>query len=302
MATCDVCEREITGKPATSRRGRWGLVLCHTCWARLRGQERKRATLEAQAEAIWKDGPPYAWPLCELCGGDLDAQGLGYYTTKGTPRRFCSTWCKATRNSRVGAPIRAAQMQERVKRGLWQNPAEYHTSETLKAAALTGAEVRAEQHRAALEAGTWANPADAPGAREKLSRPRVHGDDPDLHAAIEKLRRGFGVADLNQAEAEAHRAYRRRQGRAMRRRPSNLVLRAARERAGLSKAALARAVGVALNTAWGWEAYGARPRDSETRRRVAEVLGCWPWSGDGPGWNYAEHDRADVVFMRLEGK
>jgi len=49
--------------------------------------------------------------------------------------------------------------------------------------------------------------------------------------------------------------------------------------AGLSKAELARRLGMALNTVWGWESHGAQPRDPETRRQVAELLGCDPWPG-----------------------
>ncbi len=282
MRTCDVCGRELTGKPAASRRGRWGLDLCHTCWQRLRKRERagqgSPPTLEERAGAAGAGGPPYAWPACELCGQDL-GDGDGYYTVKGKPRRFCSSWCKATANSRAGAPIRAEKARQRVRAGTWQNPAEHHTPDSLRAAALAGAAVRAEQHRAALEAGTWQNPADAPGARDKLSRPRVHGDNPALHRAMERLRSGLQVADLEPEEAEAHRTHNRARARALRRRPPNEALRAARRAAGLSIAELARRVGVAYNTAHRWEAYGAHARDLETRRRVALVLGCDPWAG-----------------------
>lgn len=85
------------------------------------------------------------------------------------------------------------------------------------------------------------------------------------------------MADLSEAEAEAHRAYSRTMARRLRRRPPNLALREARERAGLSKSELARRLGVALNTVWGWEAHGAHPRDPETRRQVVELVGCDPW-------------------------
>src|SRR5690606_33989195 len=93
VRACDVCGRELTGKPAASRRGRWGLDLCGACWQRLRKRELaqgRRPTPAERAEAAQLDGPPYAWPACELCGGDVDAHGLGYHTTKGRPRRFCS--------------------------------------------------------------------------------------------------------------------------------------------------------------------------------------------------------------------
>jgi ribosome-binding protein aMBF1 (putative translation factor) len=314
---CDVCNKEIKGKPAASRHGRWGLDLCHACWQRLRKRQLARQaeppTLEQRAEAAQQDGPPYVWPACELCGGDVDAHGLGYYTTKGKPRRFCSDWCRATRNSRVGAPIRAHKARQRVKAGTWQNPAEYHTPESLRAAALAGGEVRARQHRAALEAGTWQNPADAPGARAKLSRPRVHGNNPALHRAIEKLDQGYKVADLEPEEAEAHQthrralrtadperfqrysreAYRRRmateEGRAKQRarwraqrdrrkqQPPNEILKAAREKAGLSQAALANLVGISQTAVSQWERFSAVPQSAEVQSAVAEALGCWPW-------------------------
>ena len=63
--------------------------------------------------------------------------------------------------------------------------------------------------KAEVEAGTWRNPALTDEAREKLSRPRKHADNPTLHSAIEKLRQGTPVADLTPAEQEAHRTYRR---------------------------------------------------------------------------------------------
>jgi DNA-binding XRE family transcriptional regulator len=205
-------------------------------------------------------------------------------------------------------------MRGRVRAGLWENPATYQTPEEIRAAALVGAKVRAEQHRAALEAGTWQNPADAPGAREKLSQPRVHGDDPVLHAALEKLRQGLGVSGLTPEEAEAHRAYRRRlrtadperarcSGRSAYRRrvstpegqererwrwqqqyerllarPANDRMRSARERAGLSQAALAALVGVSASLVSKWERHSVMPADEEARRKVEAVLGAdiWP--------------------------
>ena len=130
----------------------------------MRAKERRRAAKPARVKVIREGGPPCSWPRCELCGEDVDAHGMGYYTTKGKPRRFCSDWCKATRNNRVGAPIRSPKARRRVKAGTWQNPAEHHTPESLRAASLAGAAVRREQHRAALEAGNWQNPADAPGS------------------------------------------------------------------------------------------------------------------------------------------
>jgi len=91
------------------------------------------------------------------------------------------------------------------------------------------------------------------------------------------------MADLTQPEAEAFRAHSRQLARRLRQRPPNLVFREARERAGLSQAEMARRLGVALNTVWNWEAHSAQARDAETRRRVADLLGCWPWE-------VAEHD------------
>lgn len=241
---------------------------------------RRRPTLAQRAEAAQLDGPLYAWPACELCGGDLDAHGLGYWTAKGRPRRFCSLLCRQTGNSRAGAPIRAELARQRVRAGTWQNPADYHTAETLQAAAEAGGAARAAQHLAALDAGTWQNPADAPGARDKLSRPRTTADNPHLHRAIERLGQGAAVGDLEPAEAEALRAWQRERARALRRRPPNLDLRAARQAAGLSIAELARRAGVAYNTAWRWDAHGAHPRDPETRRRAAAALGADPWADD----------------------
>jgi DNA-binding transcriptional regulator YiaG len=179
-----------------------------------------------------------------------------------------------------------------------------------------GGQARAEQHQAALDAGTWVNPADAPGAREKLSRPRVHTDNPDLHRAMEKLSQGLGMAELTNAEAETYRAYRREsraanpgrarehsrrsyrrrmaseEGRARERRKwerqrqrlearlPNAGVRVARERVGLSQSALAGLVGVSQSTVSKWERSGVVPRAAGVRAKVAEMLGCWVWPGD----------------------
>ena len=280
MRTCDVCERVITGKPATNERGRWGVVMCHACWQRARKHElaeERRASFPERVQAIQEEGPPYSWPCCELCGGDLDAHGLGYWTLKGKRRRHCCTWCKATANSRAGAPKRSAIQRARVRAGLWNNPGEHHTPESLRAAAKAGGAVRAEQHHVDLEAGTWSNPADAPGAREKLSRPRAHSDNPTLHRAIEKLTAGGKAADLTPEEAEAFRAHRRAQQRRLNQRPPNVALRQARKRAGLSLSETARRLGLTLNTVWRWEAHGARPKAANRAAAVA-LLGCDPWT------------------------
>jgi transcriptional regulator with XRE-family HTH domain len=58
----------------------------------------------------------------------------------------------------------------------------------------------------------------------------------------------------------------------------NDVLREARERAGLSQAALGEAVGVSASTVSRWETlYGAVPRSPQVRRKVRELLGVDPW-------------------------
>ena len=279
VKVCDVCEREIVGKPATSERGRWGMVMCHACWQRARKRElakERRATFAQRVQAIQEGGPPYVWPYCELCGGDLEAHGLGYYTLKGKRRRYCCTWCRATGNSRAGALKRSKIQKARVRVGLWNNPGEHHTPETLRAAACAGGAVRAEQHRDALDAGTWANPADAPGAREKLSRPRVHGDNPALHRAIERLGVGERMAALTPGEAEAFRAHSRELQRELNQRLPNEALRQARKRAGLSLAELALRLGLARNTVWRWEAHSARPTPSN-RAAAVQMLDCDPW-------------------------
>jgi ribosome-binding protein aMBF1 (putative translation factor) len=281
VRTCDVCGKTIEGKPATSRRGRWGLDLCGACYQRLRKREKAqqadRSSFAERVQAAQADGPPYSWPLCELCGEDVDQHGLGYYTSKGKPRRFCSILCRNTANSREGAPIRAAIQQQRVKAGLWQNPGDFVTDEERREFARMGGAVRAEQHQEALDEGTWENPADAPGAREKLSRPRKHGDNPDLHRALEKLKAGGSVTDLTEAEAAAHRKYKRKVERRRRQRPPNQALAAARERAGLSQAGLARQLGVAANTVHRWERHSAIPQP-ENRAAAVEILGCDPWA------------------------
>jgi hypothetical protein len=55
--------------------------------------------------------------------------------------------------------------------------------------------------------GRWRNPALDDQAREKLSLPRKHGDNPLLHSALEKLRRG-AMSGLTPEEQQVYRAYR----------------------------------------------------------------------------------------------
>lgn len=61
----------------------------------------------------------------------------------------------------------------------------------------------------------------------------------------------------------------------------NESLRKARERAKLSRAELAEQVGVSKSAVGKWERYGVVPRSIEVQRRVAEILGRWPWPENG---------------------
>lgn len=139
--------------------------------------------------------------ICDLCG-DLIPRDE-WYTSKGRERLYCSTTCKATANSRAGAPIRSRKAKERVARGEWINPR----------ARMTGEEISRVQSRASRAArlrevreGHWRNPAVDDRARRKLSRPRKHRGA--LHRAIEKLRLG-SMDSLTDAERRAWTKYRR---------------------------------------------------------------------------------------------
>jgi len=88
--------------------------------------------------------------------------------------------------------------------GRWKKPASIRRP--------TGEEQAEHARRGRLREvaeGRWRNPALEDVARMKLSRPRVHGDDPTLHRALEKLRGGEGMEGLTDEEREAHRRYRR---------------------------------------------------------------------------------------------
>ena len=143
--------------------------------------------------------------ICDHCRAEIPEE-IGNYTSKGKPRRYCSRNCQNTANSQAGADIRGQKVKQRMARGEWQNPA--------KLSPPTGKE---QARRARLgrkrevEAGTWRNPALTDEAREKLSRPRKHGDNPALHSAMEKLRQGYRVNQLTPEEQSAHRTYRREQ-------------------------------------------------------------------------------------------
>jgi hypothetical protein len=139
--------------------------------------------------------------VCDLCKGPIPPGD--WYTRRG-PRRFCSVDCRNTANSRAGATLRGQKAKKRVAEGRWLNPAKLNppTGEEQARSASLG-------RRREVAEGRWRNPALSEGARVKLSRPRKH--EGDLHRAIEKLKQGRSVADLTPEEAEAHRAYRRRQ-------------------------------------------------------------------------------------------
>jgi hypothetical protein len=140
--------------------------------------------------------------ICDHCLGTIPAD-MGWYTSKGKPRLYCGRDCRNAANSQAGAVARSRKAKERVQRGEWQNPHHLNppTPEEQGRRASLG-------RKREVEAGTWRNPADSPEAREKLSRPRKHDDNPVLHRALEKLKSGT-VADLTDEEAEAHRVYRR---------------------------------------------------------------------------------------------
>jgi len=126
----------------------------------------------------------YAWPLCELCGRPLD-EGDGRYTRKGKRRRFCSRECRNAHNSRAGAAIRAQKQRARVARGEWRSPLDAVRDNPARYQAWRArvAEGVRRARRQEVAEGRWRNPALSPEAREKLSRPRKHGDNPVLHAA-----------------------------------------------------------------------------------------------------------------------
>lgn len=146
--------------------------------------------------------------ICDQCGGEIPPH-LGDYTSKGSPRLHCSRDCRNTANSRAGAEERGRQARLRVAHGQWVNPATINKPDPANISAGVSLARKAE-----VEAGTWRNPALDDEAREKLSRPRVHTDDPILHSAIEKLGRGLRVNRLTPDEQRAHRAWRRNQRRA----------------------------------------------------------------------------------------
>lgn len=250
--------------------------------------------------------------VCDHCGEPFP-EGVSPYTTKGTPRLCCSRTCRNALNSRRGAEKRSRQAKARVQRGAWENPSpllqDDLTEEERDAYLQAVSEGVSAARKAEVEVGTWRNPALSAEAREKLSQPRVHGDNPALHRAIEKLGHGASVADLSPEEQNAHRKWRRdlyaarreeiqawrREWRRKRKateagrrqlqraqerqrarqaaREPNKALREARERAGLSQVALAEVVGLSQTAVAHWELYGYTPRDAEVRQAVEALLG-----------------------------
>jgi hypothetical protein len=86
------------------------------------------------------------------------------HTVKGKIRRFCSLMCRNTANSRAGNPERTRNLQERVARGEWVNPAHLRprTSQEQAPRARLG-------RKREVAAGIWRNPALGAEARAKLS-------------------------------------------------------------------------------------------------------------------------------------
>jgi|GEM_PF-2097130 len=249
--------------------------------------------------------------ICDLCGEPFPA-GVSHYTTKGKPRLHCSIECRQTANSRAGNPKRVRKVKERISRGEWENPSAFvreDATDEEREEQRRRIGVGAKRIRdAEVREGRWRNPALNDAAREKLSRPRTI-DDPVLHRAIERLGHGETMADLTTEEAEAYRAhsrarraarkdeanayarevYRKRMsteaGRTRERerwerrreqlaqRQPNARLRAARERAGLSQATLADAVGLTQVAVSRWERFGSVPRDPATQEAVEKLLG-----------------------------
>ncbi len=138
--------------------------------------------------------------ICDLCGEQIPRGE--WYTTKGQPRLHCSLECKQTANSRNGNPIRIAKLIKRIKAGLWKNPRADLDQGTISA--LNSAASKKGRLREIAE-GHWRNPALSDQAREKLSRPRLHGGA--LHSAIEKLRT-LSMQDLTDEERSAYHEYR----------------------------------------------------------------------------------------------
>lgn len=137
---------------------------------------------------------------CDLCDTVMPANR--WYTSKGTPRLYCSRDCRNTANSRHGSAVRSQKVRERIARGEWTNPAEITKPDPAKVGAGVSRARKAE-----VEAGTWRNPALTAEARRKLSRPRKHQGQ--LHSVLQKLKQGQKVRDLTPEEREIHREYRR---------------------------------------------------------------------------------------------
>lgn len=136
--------------------------------------------------------------VCDLCGLFLPDP----YTSKGTPRRYCSRECRNTANSRAGSAERSRKAKARVAAGEWQNPMRLRPPTSQEQA------TRARRGRLAeVAAGNWRNPALSPAARAKLSRPRLHSGR--LAEAIERLRVGARMTDLTPDQADAYRAHAR---------------------------------------------------------------------------------------------
>lgn len=137
--------------------------------------------------------------VCDLCQGDIPK--ARWYTSKGTPRLYCSRNCMNTANSRAGTPLRSMKARQRIARGEWQNPAHLNPPDP---ANISRGVSQARWREVA--AGRWRNPALSVEARAKLSRPRQHSGA--LHRAIEKLGQGLKMAGLTAEEQQAYRTYR----------------------------------------------------------------------------------------------
>ena len=143
------------------------------------------------------------------------------YTTRGTPRLHCSVECRNRANAKKSAPAQRQRQLRRVHAGMWLNPnpvtQEAATEDQIAHWRRRVGEAASRTRRREIKEGRWRNPALDAGAREKLGRPRTLGDNPALHQALKKKRRGTLTKDLTQEERDAVRAY-YRERRASRRR------------------------------------------------------------------------------------
>ncbi len=217
------------------------------------------------------------------------------------PLRLSSAAATAKKATFTSADATTAKLRERACEGLWTD----HRTTSQRPKSAAGTAGSGSRPRSPNQGRNPARhlPTSGRVARTHSSLSSRVGapSTPSSRSANRKLHAGARVSDLTGPERDAlrprkpatttaaacpipaKRAEKRAKESARRLTPRphqpNLILTQAREAAGYTLSALASALGVHRETVSRWERHFVLPRSQPLRLRVAQLLGCRPWTG-----------------------